>query len=133
MLTPFDEAFSLFEPTLDAYFNKTFIYRRRATDTQIAILASLEAYAVEVNPEAGIYESWHGYNFLVTAAELVDEGRLFEPVAGDSIVTVISDTESLIYEIMPPPNQRCFKPVDAEGRRLLVFTKFVGKDVMAPQ
>lgn len=133
MASQFDLTFNSFSGLLDAYFAKSFIYRRKSPTGYYTanITATLQAHEIVAEEKNGLYESWHGHHFVVYSAELILDGVLISPTAGDEILELQNNGSYDIFQVLPPPNKRVSEPIDPEEYQLLVFAKFTKNSFVA--
>ena len=72
----------------------------------------------------GIIAKWTDCDFLFPAEDLVLVGTYTEPEEGDKIHELdASDSITRTYEVMPIPNEQCFRYCDPQRKGLRVHTK----------
>ena|ERR1035437_4768131 len=121
----FDRLLPAVDGLFDALFAKQFFYRRKQTAASITITASLGSHIIEaiIDDTGVLVASWHGHRFDVSSAQLIDDGADFVPVAGDEIAEPNADGSYQVYLVCKTPKGRVYDPIDAEERRLLIYTK----------
>jgi hypothetical protein len=122
-VSEFDACFQAYNSVLDVYFAKAFEYRARGQT--LAITATASAHVVEADPIKDITDSWIGWAFVVTAAELTIGGDVFDPEQGHEIAELRPDGTKQVYLVCRPPNMRCFAALDNERTKLVVYAKEV--------
>jgi hypothetical protein len=129
----FDRLLPAVDGVFDALFAKSFFYRRKQTGAVLSIVASLGSHLIEAKIEEGtmLYDSWHGHRFDVASSQLVDGAIAFVPEPGDEIAEPNADGSSQVYLVTKTTKGRCYDPIDAEERRLLVFTKQIRVEAAA--
>ena len=119
----FDRLFADIDPQIDALFGKGFVYRRQGQSIPIA--ATLTTHKIEADEKNGLSESWHGHIFEVASDALVFDGDTFLPASGDEIAEPLADGGFEVYVVRPKPKGRCYDPLDAEQRKLLVYCLYI--------
>jgi hypothetical protein len=121
----FDELMASADGPIDEVFAKSFFYRRKSTGHSIPITATLDTHKIEAGTIDGteFWDSWHGHRFDLASAQLVDAGVVFVPTSGDEIAEPMDGGGFTVYTLTKPPNGRVYDPIDAEERRMLVFTQ----------
>ena len=119
----FDDLFAASDDVLDGIFAGPATYR--AAGQGLSITASVRSIGERNDGERDVPQSWIGYAVECYASDLQINGRGWLPDGGDEIVFPQSDGSNKAYIVVSGPDGRPWEPLDAIGRKLLVFVKFI--------
>ena len=105
-----------------AHLSKPVTYRRREDSLEVA--ATVGKTVFEIDEGYGAIERFESRDFLIAAAELALNGTPFEPQAGDLIAETVGQ-QTLVYEVLAPGKEPCWRYSDPYRRTLRIHTKQV--------
>jgi hypothetical protein len=76
----------------------------------------------EVDDGHGYLERFESRDFVVRSSDLVHDGRIWRPQAGDRITEAGSD---VVYEVMSPPREPVWRNADPDGVSIRIHSKRV--------
>jgi hypothetical protein len=97
-------------------------YIRNATSTELAITArkcGVRTVGAD-STEVVVQTEW--WDWIVTAADLVDSGATFEPDERDSIELLV-DGVVKSFHLGTYGNEKCWEPADSDHTEFVVHTK----------
>ena len=98
-------------------------YTRKTTETELAITARKAGVRTAGPDGSDVVVQTELFDWVVTAADLVDGGEPFEPADGDTIVAV-TDEETVTYLAGTYAGEpSCWEPADSDKYELVVHTK----------
>ena len=109
---------------LKAQTGETVTYTRQGMTPLTTLVASKFHLSVEVEDERGFYVQVDVWRFGILQADLVLDGQVREPRAGDRITAQI-DGKSAELECVRIPPLPAFKSPGSDGTRWYVYTKRV--------
>jgi hypothetical protein len=89
----------------------------------VQLLAAVGQTVFEVDSGLPVAQRWESRDFLVAAADLVLGGEPVEPQRGDRITD-----GGVVYEVLAPGNEDCFRKSDPYGVTLRIHTKQVATE-----
>ena len=104
---------------------RTITYLRGAD--QVEVDATIGRTAFEQADEYGVIHRTESRDYLVSAADLVLDGVVERPKAGDR-VRETADEQLLIYEVLAPGGEPPWRWSDRHRRTLRIHTKYVGME-----
>jgi len=90
----------------------------------VALDASVGQRVWEVDIDRGIYERWVSRDFIVLAAELILDGAVVEPQAGDTIIET-RGADVYTYECMAPRGESSFEYADGFRKSWRIHSKLI--------
>jgi len=103
-----------------AHLSKPVTYRRG--DDSLEVAATVGRTVFEIDDGYGAIERFESRDFLIAAAELALNGQPFEPASGDLIAETVGQ-QTLVYEVLAPGKEPCWRYSDPYRRTLRVHTK----------
>jgi hypothetical protein len=94
----------------------------RCGDDSLEVVATVGKTVFEIDDGYGAVERFESRDFLIAAAELALDGQLFEPQTGDIIAETIGG-ETLVYEVLAPGKEPCWRYSDPYHRTLRIHAK----------
>lgn len=98
-------------------------YRRGESTVDVA--ATIGKTAFEIDDGQGVIQRIESRDFLVLAADLVLDSVTTLPQRGD-VIEEPAGNITLLYEVMAPGNEPCWRYSDAYRQSLRIHTKQVG-------
>jgi hypothetical protein len=105
-----------------AHLSRPVRYRRGEDSIEVA--ATVGKTVFEIDDGYGAIERFESRDFLIAAADLALSGEYFEPQAGDIIAETVGQ-QTLVYEVLAPGKEPCWRYSDPYRRTLRVHTKQV--------
>lgn len=106
---------------LDAFASSTVTYTRGASS--LSLTATIGRHVAESDGgQEGMELDAFDVTFTFLAASLVLNSALTVPARGDTI-TLVSNSKTFVYEVLPHDGGRWWKESDAFGKRLEVRAK----------
>jgi hypothetical protein len=122
----FDSILATAEKTvLDPLFGAAFFYRRNAD--LIPWNAVKLFHETGLDEDHGIVETWIGYGFEGSAADLILNAEQIIPQRGDEICEELTDGWQ-IYRVLDLADGRCYALSDTDGGKLIVFAKAIRQE-----
>jgi len=108
-----------------AHCSTTATYTRASDEVELS--ATIGHTKFEVADEHGVVTNVQSRDFLIRTADLVLATAATEPVRGD-IIKETSGSDVLLYQVMAPENEPCWRYADEGRATMRVHTKFVGTE-----
>ena len=108
-----------------AHLSKPVMYRRGEESLEVA--ATVGRTVFEIDDGYGAIERFESRDFLIAAAELSVNGQPFEPATGDLIAETVGQ-QTLVYEVLAPGKEPCWRYSDPQRRMMRIHTTFVGEE-----
>ena len=105
-----------------AHLSRPVTYRRGEDSIEVA--ATVGKTVFEIDDGYGAIERFESRDFLIAAADLALNGEPVEPQAGDIIAETVGGG-TLVYEVLAPGKEPCWRWSDPYRRTLRVHTKQV--------
>ena len=106
-----------------AHLTQPVVYQRGTLTVQVA--ASIGKTVFQVDNASGFLERIESRDYLVLASELVLAGQQALPQRGDRIREAAGGSE-LVYEVMAPGSEPCWRYSDPYRQTLRIHTKLIG-------
>ena len=98
-------------------------YRRG--ESTVIVAATIGKTAFEIDDGQGVIQRIESRDFLVLAVDLVLDALTTLPQRGD-VIEEPAGNITLLYEVMAPGNEPCWRYSDAHRQSLRIHTKQVG-------
>ena len=108
-----------------AHLSRPVLYCREGECVEVA--ATVGKTVFEVDSGYGVVERIESRDFLIPADRLVLDYDQTVPRRGDRTKETVGE-QVLVYEVMAPGNEDCWRHSDPFRRTLRVHTKFVGQE-----
>ena len=105
------------------FLAKTVTYCRGQAEA--VVLATVGRTTFEVEDSTGVAERFESRDFIITAADLVLGGEVVTPERGDRIEETAGN-QTLVYEVVGPGQEPCWRWSDPYRLALRIHTKQVG-------
>jgi hypothetical protein len=92
---------------------------------EVEVQATVGRTTFEIESSTGVAERFEARDFIITAADLVLDGDVVLPERGDRIKETVG-SQTLVYEVVGPGNEPCWRWSDPYRLALRVHTKQVG-------
>jgi hypothetical protein len=111
-----------------AHLSKPVLYCR--ADDSVEVPATVGKTVFEVDDGYGAIERFESRDFLIAAAELALDGEQVQPQPGDRIneTAGVLGEKTLVYEVMAPGREPCWRWSDPFRRTLRIHTKQIGEE-----
>ena len=106
------------------YLAKAVVYCRGQAEAEVLATVGRTTFAVESS--TGVVERFESRDFIITAADLVLSGAAVTPERGDRIRETAGG-ETLVYEVVGPGQEPCWRWSDPYRLAVRVHTKQVGE------
>jgi hypothetical protein len=120
-----DQAAGWLDGMRQAHLSRSVLYCR-AGDS-VAVAATVGKTIFEIDDGYGAVERFESRDFLIAASALSLGGEPVEPQPGDK-VKESAGGKVLVYEVMAPGKEPCWRWSDPFRRTLRVHTKQVGEE-----
>ena len=107
------------------YLSRTATYQRG--DDSVEVVAAVGRTVFEIDDGSGAVVQWESRDFLIAAVDLVMAGEIVEPLPGDQIKEAAGG-KVLVYEVMGPGKERCWRWSDPYRRTLRVHAKQIDEE-----
>jgi len=91
-------------------------------DSCVQVAASVGKTTFEIEDSYGGLERFESRDFLIRAADLVQDGQVIEPQAGDVVRETVG-SRILIYKVMAPGGEPCWRYSDPFQTAIRIHTK----------
>jgi len=115
------------------HLSRRVVYSRG--DDSVEVAATIGRTVFEIDDGSGAVVQWESRDFLIAAADLAMGGSPVEPQPGDRIwetaggpSTSSGQEKVLVYEVMAPGKEPCWRWSDPYRTTLRVHTKQVGTE-----
>jgi len=108
------------------HMTRTVVYQRGGSSVEVA--ATLGATTFEQADAFGIVQKIESRDFLIRTSDLVLDGALTLPKAGDRIRDTNGD-QVFVYEVMAPGNEPPFRFSDPYRKALRIHTKHIATEI----
>ncbi|NLX60657.1 MAG: hypothetical protein GXY74_16400 [Phycisphaerae bacterium] len=105
------------------FLAKTVTYCRG--QAEVSCPATVGRTTFEVEDSTGVVERFESRDFIITAADLVLDGVVALPERGDRIRETVGEA-TLVYEVVSPGQEPCWRWSDPYRLALRIHTKQVG-------
>ena len=111
-----------------AHLSRPVVYCRPSAGSgqgaEVEVAATIGKTVFEIDDGSGAVERFESRDFLIAASALVLGGDTTLPQPGDK-VTESADGKTLVYEVMAPGKEPCWRYSDPYRRTLRIHTKQV--------
>jgi hypothetical protein len=104
------------------FLAKAVTYCRGQAEAEV--LATVGRTTFEIESSTGVAERFESRDFIITAADLVLDGAAVLPERGDRIRETVGN-QTLIYEVVGPGSEPCWRYSDPYRLALRIHTKQV--------
>ena len=121
----FQKASAWLEDQRTKFLTQTVVYQRSSTSASVP--ATIGTTVFQVDDGAGALLRIESRDYLIGAADLVAGGFAIPPKRGDRIRET-SGTQVIVYEVVAPGDEPCWRWSDAYRQTLRIHTKQVSTE-----